>query len=154
MVSIDVFSEHGKELIETKFKNILDTEIKYASELLTHDGYDEGGPQSDIWTLYVCVESLQSSIYTYYCYSAENWFDSKDKIEYTASYNPISSKYLIVPNSQGKYLGKTQTYYDSMWRVVNYFSNIPEDTPNKISKNDIENVNIFINNIKMDTINL
>jgi hypothetical protein len=149
-----IFSEHGKELIEMNFKNRLDIEIKYGTELLTHDGYDEEGPKSDIWTLYVCVEHLQTSSYTYYCYSAENWFDSKDKIEYTLNYNPISSKYLIVPHSKGKYFGETQTYYDSMWRVVNYFSNTLEGTINNISKSDIENVNIFMDNIKIDTSNM
>lgn len=154
MGTIDVFSEHGKELIEMMIANSLDIKIKYATELLTHDGYDEGGPQSDIWTLYVCVESLQSSIYTYYCYSAENWFDNNHKIEYTLNYNHISSKYLVVPNSQGKYFGETQTYYDSMWRVANYFSNTLDATPNKVSKNDIDNVNIYMDNIKIDPINL
>jgi hypothetical protein len=154
MVSINVFSEHGKALIETKFKNRLDIEIKYGTEFLTHDGYDEHGPESDIWTLYVCVESLQTSIYTYYCYSAENWFDNKDKIEYKDGCNPISSKYLVVPHSPGKYFGETQSYYDSMWRVINYFSNKLEGTINNVSKTDIENVNIFINNIKIDTNNM
>jgi hypothetical protein len=149
-----IFSEHGKELIAMNFKNRLDIEIKYATEFLTHDGYDNHGPQSDIWTLYVCVEHLKTSSYTYYCYSAENWFDSKDKIEYIANYNPISSKYLVVPHSPGKYFCETQTYYDSMWRVINYFSNTQEGTINNISKNDIENVNIFINNIKIDTNNM
>ncbi len=151
MAHIDVFSEHGKEFMETKFKNRRDIEIKYAREFLKHDGYDEYGPESDIWTLYICVESLQTSSYTYYCYSAENWFDSKDKIEYILNYNPICSKYLVVPHSPGKYFGETQTYYDSMWRVVNYFSNTLDGTVNNVSKNDIENVNIFINNIKIDT---
>jgi hypothetical protein len=154
MALIDVFSEHGKELMENNFKNRLDIEIKYGTELLTHDGYDVQGPKSDIWTLYVCVESLKTSSYTYYCYSAENWFDSKYKIEYIPNYNPISCKYLVVPHSGGKYFGETQSYYDSMWRVVNYFSNTLEGTINNVSKSDIENVNIFMDNIKIDTANM
>jgi hypothetical protein len=152
MALINVFTEHGRALIEMKFKNSPDIEIKYATELLTHDGYDVHGPQSDIWTLYVCVEHLKTSIYTYYCYSAENWFDNH-KVEYTPN-NNISSKYLVVPHSQDKYLGETQTYYDSMWRVANYFSNTLDAILTKVSKNDIDNVNIYMDNIKIDPINL
>ena len=154
MVSIGVFSKHGKELIQMKFNNNKHIEIKYAAEFLSHDGYDKDGPESDIWTLYVCVEDLQTSSYTYYRYEAENWFDNKDKIEYTPNNSHISSKYLVVPYSPGKYFGETQRYYGSMWRVINYFSNKLEGTINNVSKTDIENVNIFINNIKIDTNNM
>jgi hypothetical protein len=147
MAAIDVFSKHGKELMEIKFNNNKDIEIKYAAEFLTHDGYDKYGAESDIWTLYVCVEDLQNTSYTYYRYEAENWFDNKDKIEYTPNNSHISSKYLVVPYSPGKYFGVTQTYYDSMWRVVNNFSDILD---NKVFNHDLKNVNIFINNIKID----
>jgi hypothetical protein len=154
MGAIDVFSEHGKELMKTKFNtdlhygiNTQDIEIKYAKEFLSHDGYDKDGPKSNIWTLYVCVEVLETGSYNYYRYETEYWFDNNDKLEYKDGCIPICSKYLVVPYSPGEYFGETQTYYDSMWRIVNNFSDILD---NKVSKYDIKNVNIFINKIKID----
>jgi hypothetical protein len=149
MASINVFSEHGKELIDY-LKNDEDIKILYATEFLTHDGYDKDGPKSDIWLLYVCMENLQSTEYTYSYYTEENWFDKNYKLEYTLLDKPVSCAYFVVPHSPDKYFGNTQTYYESMWRIVNELSIVHDNNWKNVYKNDLENVEIFIHDDKIE----
>jgi hypothetical protein len=49
-------------------KNIIDV-----TEKITHDGYDEYGPNSNIWDLYITVK--EDNKYIKYNYYFEDWFN-------------------------------------------------------------------------------
>ena len=53
-------------------------------EDLYHDGYDEQGPKSDLWDLYII--SLEHGKYIYYNYHWENWFSPLDEHIYELHY--------------------------------------------------------------------
>ena len=81
-------SKYAQQLFNTNptFKNEVIVEIY---EHLSHDGYDQHGPESDIWDLYVVTLADGSpDTYIYYTFSAENWFYPDANVEYelTESY--------------------------------------------------------------------
>ena len=53
--------------------------IIYSEEMLSHDGYDEFGPESNLWNLYIVVEI--NNDYIFYHYHWEDWF-SNNQHEY------------------------------------------------------------------------
>ena len=46
--------------------------IVYVREILSHDGYNSFGPESDLWDLYLIIK--ENDDYIYYHYRWENWF--------------------------------------------------------------------------------
>ncbi len=81
-MSIWNISSCAKDIIR---KNHEKHDIISVYELLSHDGYDIDGPESDIYDLFVIVKNNDmSGIYEYYHYHRENWFnyDKEDKMYY------------------------------------------------------------------------
>lgn len=68
--------EHFKE------KNVL-----YVEELLSHDGYDRYGPESNIWSLYIYV--VEGDKINEYRYSREVWFTAGDDKFYHGGFSQI-----------------------------------------------------------------
>lgn len=68
------FSNYAKKLLNTEFKN---NTILYKNEVLTHDGYDDFGPESNIYDLYLVVKNDKNQI-DYYHYNMENWFNQDE----------------------------------------------------------------------------
>jgi hypothetical protein len=62
-------SDNAMIILKTIYKN---KNIIGLKEDLSHDGYDEFGPKSYIWDLYIV--SLEHNIYIYRNYHYENWF--------------------------------------------------------------------------------
>lgn len=64
-------SKHGMRLLNSRFSGATFT----VHEVLDHDGYDEDGPESDLWDMYVHVtEGTPSAPAGYYLFHTENWF--------------------------------------------------------------------------------
>ena len=69
----DLSNEATAILSYFKYKKII-----YLKEELSHDGYDEFGPESNLWDLYIIIES--NNDYKFYHYHWEDWFiDDNDK---------------------------------------------------------------------------
>jgi hypothetical protein len=148
MNSADVYSNHGKQLMSDIFNHRGDIKIIYAKEFLTHDGYDKYGPQSDLWSLYVCIQDLSTKIYTYYHYYTESWYNEINiTLKYELYKDYICSNYLVVPYSPGRYFGDT---YNCVFRVLNNLCGNLESEWNKVSKHYLQSVNIYLDGIKMD----
>ena len=64
-------SKYAKKLLNNKFKN---NTILYNNEVLTHDGYDSFGPESNIYDLYLVVKNDKNQ-YDYYHFHMEDWFN-------------------------------------------------------------------------------
>jgi hypothetical protein len=147
----NVFSEHGIRLIKENFSDTNNIKIIYSREILSHDGYDKYGPLSNIWDLYLCVQDLTAGIYTYYHYNTENWYtEKKGELIYELCKDYISSNYLVTPYSQGNFFGDTHTYMCTVIRVVNNINGFLESEWNKLTKNDLYHVNIYLDGVKLD----
>ena len=150
-----LYSNHGKKLMTDKFTNRPDIKIVYAKEFLEHDGHDKYGPNSDVWSLYLCVQDISTKIYTYYHYHTEYWYcGSNDKLEYELFKDYISSNYLVTPYIPGEYYGDTHEYMYCVFRVVNTLDGTPESEWNRVSKYDLHSVNIYLDGIKLDPFTL
>ena len=69
--SINFFTSDVKSVIyknKIKYKNIL-----FIFERLYHDGFDEYGPLSDIWSLYICY--IKKNKIKFKSFHMENWYD-------------------------------------------------------------------------------
>ena len=150
MAYINVFSDHGKNLLNQEFTGRRDIQIVYASEFLAHDGYDAYGPQSDIWSLFICVESLQTGYYTYYKYNEEYWYKGDRDLNYKLYSPSITSNYFVKSSGQNDNNDEIRTHYSSVWRVISYLAK----SDNNVSKYDLNNVSIFINGIELDPKNV
>lgn len=151
MNTSNVYSNHGKKLISNTFTNRQDIKIIYAKEFLTHDGYDKYGPQSQLWSLYICIQDLSTKIYTYYHYYTEYCYCGMNtNIEYELYKDYISSNYLVTPYSPGQYFGDTHDYMNCVFRVVNKLCENLESEWNRVSKYDLQSVNIYLNDIELD----
>ena len=67
-------SIHAKKVIN-EFINLKYTIID-ALEYLTHDGFDQYGPESNLWDLYLYIQDKESSEICILHYHWEDWFDS------------------------------------------------------------------------------
>jgi hypothetical protein len=151
MNSSNVFSNHGKRLMMDTFNGKNNIKVIYSKEFLYYDGYDKKGSLPDIWDLYVCVQDISTGIYTYYYYNTETYcLDKKDNLKYELYSNSISSKYLVMPYSPGEFFGDTHSYMNIVFRVVNKINGLPEYAWNKLSKNHLESVNIYLHGEKLD----
>jgi hypothetical protein len=54
--------------------------IIFLQELVSHDGYDKYGPESNLWDLYIIVEI--NNDYIYYYYHWEDWYRENQDEEY------------------------------------------------------------------------
>ena len=142
MNTSNVYSNHGKQLMSDKFTN---SKIIYAKEFLTHNGYENHGPQSDMWSLYVCIQDVSTKIYTYYHYYTEYVYRIVPKYELYK--DCITSNYLVTPYSPGQYFGDTHNYMNCVFRLVN---SLNKNVDNKVSKYDLESVDIYLDDIQLD----
>lgn len=72
------YSEIGQKLLNeilTKYKNIV-----RIFETRDHDGYDEYGPKSNIWDIYIVFKNNNDLIY--HNYHHEEWFCKNDEKKY------------------------------------------------------------------------
>ena len=64
------YSKYANIIIE-KYQN----KLIYVEEFISHDGYDNHGPQSDLFNLYIIIkEDEVYKVLNFYC---ENWFNNK-----------------------------------------------------------------------------
>lgn len=72
------YSEIGQKLLNeilTKYKNIV-----RIFETRDHDGYDEYGPKSNLWDIYIVFKDNNDLIY--HNYHHEEWFCKNDEKKY------------------------------------------------------------------------
>lgn len=75
-----MLSKQAQTLIDNSFND--NTIIEY-DETIDHDGYDEDGPESNLWDLYIITEENNQLFYYYYHW--EDWFNGQRK-EYKLHY--------------------------------------------------------------------
>jgi len=73
-------SKNGINIVNKYFN---DEEIIFVIEILTHDGYDEYGSESNLWTLYIITK--ENNKYIFNSYYFEDWYEKRDPIKDTDS---------------------------------------------------------------------
>ncbi len=95
--NITYFSKYAREFIEEEMLDILklgESEmITWIYEVIGHDGYDEDGPESNLYDLYVISYDSGSKIYTYHIFHAEQWFTEDEVVNYFHISSDKSEKY-------------------------------------------------------------
>jgi len=76
------FSLKAKNIINNFFMN---KEIMVIYEKLSHDGYDDLGPKSDIWDLVILEKTFNDYILTFW--SWDNWFYNDETFTQYKMYN-------------------------------------------------------------------
>ncbi len=66
-------SKYARPIVADISKTYGSNSIVDVFEDLTHDGYDNLGPQSDLWYLYLVIQ-LTSGKYLHRRYHAERWY--------------------------------------------------------------------------------
>jgi hypothetical protein len=100
--SIHVFSQHGKDMLET-FLNNSSWRIIMAREFLDHDGYDSEGPKSNIWYLFFIVHDFKTNKYNYYkfftedCFTGSNIYYSFDTIDISPTCSVKTRDDIVLP---------------------------------------------------------
>jgi hypothetical protein len=61
--------DHKNNILKKYFKN---KDVIYTKEILDHDGFDQFGPESDLWTLYIIIKDNNN--YILYRYYYEDWY--------------------------------------------------------------------------------
>jgi len=72
-MSLKYSINHSKNILK---KNHINDYVVFSKELLDHDGYDNCGPDSNLWTLYVIT--YKDAKYTIYKYYYEDWYENID----------------------------------------------------------------------------
>ncbi len=100
-------SQFAKKLHNSKFKN---NTIMYSNEILSHDGCDRYGYESNIYDLYMIVKN-NSNQYDYYHFVVEDWFNQDiNTLEYKLNFKFTTPKFYKIKN---KYDHNTiNTFYD------------------------------------------
>ena len=83
-------SKYTKKLSNAAYNvisNFTKNNIIFLQEFLSHDGYNQRGPESNLWDLYIIIEI--NNDYIFYNYHWEDWFHNNQKKEYDLFfYNP------------------------------------------------------------------
>lgn len=91
------YSKFAKKLFIKYKKNM----IMYSNEVLSHDGCDEFGYESDIYDLYMIVKN-NSNQYDYYHFVLENWFDQdSNTLEYSIYEKFTTPKLHMLKDQEG-----------------------------------------------------
>jgi hypothetical protein len=100
-------SKFAKKLLNAKFKN---NTIMYRNEVLSHDGCDDDGYESNIYDLYMIVKN-SSNQYDHYHFVMEDWFDQdRNTLEYTLNTKFTTPKFYKI---ETKYdIDPINTFYD------------------------------------------
>ena len=65
------YSSNASKIIESFEKS----NIEFVKEIIEHDGYDEYGPESNLYTLYIITKESNKT-FTVYRYYYEYWYGS------------------------------------------------------------------------------
>lgn len=88
-------SQFAKKLLNCKFKN---NTIMYHNEVLSHDGCDNYGYESNIYDLYIVVKNSINH-YDYYHFVMEDWFNQDiNTLEYTLNAKFTTPKFYKIEN--------------------------------------------------------
>ena len=96
-VNITYFSKYAEDFVKdgmTEILNLGESEmITWIYEVIGHDGYDEDGPESNLYDLYVISFDSESKMYTYHVFHAEQWFTANELVQYFHLSSDKSEKY-------------------------------------------------------------
>jgi hypothetical protein len=99
-------SKFAKKLLNGKFKN---NNIMYRNEVLSHDGCDDDGYESNIYDLYMIVKN-NSNQYDHYHFVMEDWFDQdRNTLEYTLNTKFTTPKFYKIETGDER--GLINTFY-------------------------------------------
>jgi hypothetical protein len=94
------FSKYANKFVKNNLVNDLklksSEEIIWIFEELSHDGYDKYGPKSNIYYLYVTVHDHDTKKYAYHLYSAEQWYEKNEIVEFEKFTTKQSEKYVDI----------------------------------------------------------
>jgi hypothetical protein len=80
MIHVSTLSSLAKKVVERATNGYQGVDIVH--ETLEHDGYDEEGPKSDLWDLYLISIRETNETSTVWQYHREDWYEGKEKEEY------------------------------------------------------------------------
>jgi hypothetical protein len=80
-------SKNGINIVNKYFD---DKQIIFVIEVLTHDGYDEYGPQSNLWTLFIITKENNNYIFNSYYF--EDWYEKREPIQESDSMYEFEKK--------------------------------------------------------------
>ena len=88
-VDINSFTKYAKIFFRGNFTNLLEQKtkgrqfvIKSIEEKISHDGYDNFGPKSNLFDLYVVVEYVDTKETQKFQFHTEQWYTPKEIVEY------------------------------------------------------------------------
>ena len=96
-----------KIIKKNKFLKNKNNVIVYIKEDLTHDGYDQYGPESNLWDLYIYIKHINNDDIIILNYHWEDWFyDSINSCKGYCKkpYRKINKRHLIYPELINYYL--------------------------------------------------
>ena len=107
-------SKNGENILKKYENNII-----FSVEILEHDGYDQYGPESNLWTLYIIIKENDNFILHRYYF--EDWYEKKD----LSNFNIENDSYYYI---ELKTNIKDIEFYD-LYRLKSFL--------NKISNNEL-----------------
>lgn len=81
--TVSNYNINTKKLSDAAYNVLSDftkNNIIFLQELVSHDGYDRYGPESNLWDLYIIAEI--NNDYIYYYYHWEDWYCENQDKEY------------------------------------------------------------------------
>ncbi len=100
--NVAYFSDYAKEFVVDEMMKILNLGekeiITWIQECLSHDGYDNEGPESNLYDLYVISYNSALHMYTYHTFHAEQWFTPNEVVQYSHVSSVNSTKYYPIFN--------------------------------------------------------
>ncbi len=99
-MNFNYFSKYAKKFVNNYMVQDLNLkiseEIVWIFEELSHDGYDQYGPKSNLYYLYITIHDHDTKMYTYHMYTAEQWYDKGEIVEYEKCLVKQSEKYVDI----------------------------------------------------------
>ncbi len=99
-MNFNYFSKYATKFVKNNL--VKDINLKSSEEIvgifeeLSHDGYDQYGPKSNIYCLYVTVHDHDTKKHNYHLYSAEQWYEKNEVVEFEQFITKQSDKYVDI----------------------------------------------------------
>lgn len=127
MISIRNSLNHKKNILKKYFN---DKNVIYTKEILEHDGYDEYGPESNLWTLYIIIK--ENNDYILYRYYYEDWHENKEYLNFDINNDSLYNF------ESSNTLNKIENY--DFYRLYKYKDEINNDEVEKLLDNMNEKI--------------
>ena len=95
-IKFENLSDLGKKVLQNLDRYIpaaANNNIKWVYEEISYDGFDNHGPESELYDLFIIIYESAKKMYVCYNFHAEEWYTSDTKIEYDNYVSYMSNKF-------------------------------------------------------------